>query len=113
MPLTPNEHDAAAGYTETLTAVAVRHHSSHSDEAVPWITPAEAGIGYPGEVDRWLGDLPFWEHSDVHCLWYVVPEAQYQPLHELGITGVKELGTFDFLATKEDVAKVRAAMGRR
>ena len=70
-----------------------------------------AGIGMPGDVDRWLRELPGWDDADFHFPVYVVPEDQYRPLTSFGITGLRELDAFDFLATKEAVAKVRAAAG--
>jgi hypothetical protein len=35
MPLTPNESDAAAGFTETLTAVAIRWYDPHPLSTFP------------------------------------------------------------------------------
>jgi hypothetical protein len=63
----------------------------------------------PGDIDRWLLELPGWDQTDIHYQVYVVPEDQYRPLASLGITGLRELGTFEFLATREAVAKVRNA----
>ena len=56
--------------------------------------------------------MPDWYDGDLNYLAYVLPENEYQPLRDYQVPGVKELGTFDFLATKEDVAKVqRSATG--
>lgn len=109
MPLTPNESDTAAGFTETLTAVAIRWYDPGSTEQIPWVDLGSAGIGAPGDVDRWLRELPDWDEADIHYQVYVVPEDQYRPLTSFGITGLQELGTFEFLATREAVAKVRNA----
>jgi hypothetical protein len=114
MPLTPNEHDAAAGFSETLTAVAVHHYESGSDDAVPWVDLGSAGINRPYEVDHWLQhDVPGWEEGSVNYLVHVVPEVDYKTLRELGVRGVTELSTLDFIATKEDVARVREATARQ
>jgi len=109
MAMTPNEHDVAAGFTETMIAVAVRHYEDWPDHDLPWVDLGSAGIGWHWSFDSWLRDLPDWSHGDLRYLLYVVPEADYRPLSDFRIRGYLELDTKPFLATKEDVAKVRAA----
>lgn len=112
MAITPNEHDAAAGFTEVLTAVAIRRFPDVPAGEPPWTDSASAGISWPAEVDRWLNGLPDWYEHDVNYMVCLVPEEDYRPLYQLRIPGLEELSTFDFLATKEEVANVRAAIAR-
>jgi hypothetical protein len=113
MPITPSKHDADAGFTETLTAAAVRRFPDVVGGEPPWIDMGNAGIAWPGELDRWLRELPGWEDNDIDYQVYVVPEEAYQPLYQMKVEGLAELGSFDFLATMEDVASVRAASSGR
>jgi hypothetical protein len=69
MPITPNVHDAAAGLTETLTAVAIRRFTDVAAAEPPWVDIASSGISRPIEVERWLNGLPDWYEHDVN---YVV-----------------------------------------
>jgi hypothetical protein len=108
MALTPDKHDVAAGFTETLIAVAVRRYEGWPDHKLPWVDIGSAGIGWNWSFDKWLKELPDWD-EDLHYILLVVPEADYQPLSNFKIQGYKELDTLPFLATKEDVAKVIAA----
>ena len=109
MKITPSEPDAQAGYTETLTAVAVYHPEGCRDVELPWAHTGAADVDLPGDVYIWRDGLASYEKGDVHYATYLVPEAEYRELQELGIAGPVELDTFDFLATPGDVDKVRAA----
>ncbi|HYZ55321.1 MAG TPA: hypothetical protein VE733_17715 [Streptosporangiaceae bacterium] len=83
----------------------------HAD--VPWAHVGDLDFSPPG-MHRWLEkEVPGWEDKDVNYAPYLVPAEEYRPLHELGVTKPKELDCQDFPATPEQVAAVRAVMGKR
>jgi hypothetical protein len=102
------DEDIKAGFTELLMGVAV-HHGEQPRMDVPWADVGSAGF-FPVDSELWLRHVPGWESGKVDYAFYLVPMDEYQPLHEMGIRGPEELDCEEFIATPDEVEKVRAVM---